>query len=190
MGWFQPGSGKAEPWQRQPLGRGRAGVHLCQKMNRLPREGSLLPAWAQGRDVRRKNKSRSLPYCCVSITPKKSPIKPLECCSFTQRLPSSRLLAGMDWLVPILYKEQQTSLRKALGPPQIRTRRPHRAGLASSRLFRNSGHLIRPRLGWLAGVGVFLIRRAAMVPKDFGKYGYYPAGALDMIGALPISYAD
>jgi hypothetical protein len=58
-----------------------------------------------------------------------------------------------------------------------------------SRFFRNFGHLIRPGLVLLAGVGVFLILRAAVVPKDFGKYGYYRAGALGMTSALPISYA-
>ena len=31
--------------------------------------------------------------------------------------------------------------------------------------------------------------RAAVVPKDFGKYGHYRAGALEMIRARPISYA-
>jgi hypothetical protein len=61
--------------------------------------------------------------------------------------------------------------------------------MALSRFFRNSGHLIRPGLVLLAAVGVFLILRAAVVPKDFGKYGHYRAGALGMISALPISYA-
>ena len=58
-----------------------------------------------------------------------------------------------------------------------------------SRLFRNAGHLIRPALVLLAGLGVFLILRAIVVPKDFGKYGHYRAGALDMIAARPIAYA-
>lgn len=58
-----------------------------------------------------------------------------------------------------------------------------------SRLFRDSGHLIRPALVLLAGVGVFLVVRAAVVPKDFGKYGHYRAGALDMIAARPVGYA-
>ena len=57
------------------------------------------------------------------------------------------------------------------------------------RYLRDSGHLIRPALVLLAGVVAFLIIRAAVVPKDFGKYGHYRAGALDMIGARPISYA-
>ena len=68
----------------------------------------------------------------------------------------------------------------------MRTRIPFQiGGVALSRFFRNSGHLIRPALVLLAGVVVFLIIRAAVVPKDFGKYGHYRAGALDMIAALP-----
>jgi hypothetical protein len=62
-------------------------------------------------------------------------------------------------------------------------------GFALSRLFGNAGHLIRPALVLLLGVGIFLVIRAIVVPKDFGKYGHYRPGALDMIGALPISYA-
>ena len=57
--------------------------------------------------------------------------------------------------------------------------------MALSRFFRDSGHLIRPALVLLAGVGIFLIIRAAVVPKDFGKYGHYRAGALDMIARAP-----
>ena len=58
-----------------------------------------------------------------------------------------------------------------------------------SRLFRNAGHLIRPALVLLAGLGAFLVLRALVVPKDFGKYGHYRAAALDMIAARPIAYA-
>jgi uncharacterized CHY-type Zn-finger protein len=56
-------------------------------------------------------------------------------------------------------------------------------------LFRDSAHLIRPALVLLAGLGIFLVLRAGIVPKDFGKYGHYRAGALGMVSALPISYA-
>jgi hypothetical protein len=61
--------------------------------------------------------------------------------------------------------------------------------VALSRFFRNSGHLIRPALVLLAGLVVFLIVRAAVIPKNFGEYGHYRPGALDMIAATPISYA-
>jgi hypothetical protein len=62
-------------------------------------------------------------------------------------------------------------------------------GMKLSQFFRNSGHLIRPGLVLVAAVGVFLILRAAVVPKDFGKYGHYRPGALGMISALQVSYA-
>lgn len=58
-----------------------------------------------------------------------------------------------------------------------------------NRLFRDSAHLIRPALVLLAGLGLFLMVRAAVVPKSFGKYGHYRAAALDMIRAHKISYA-
>ena len=58
-----------------------------------------------------------------------------------------------------------------------------------SRFFRDAAHLIRPALVLLAGAGLFLVIREVVVPKDFGKYGHYRAGALDMISARPIAYA-
>ena len=64
-----------------------------------------------------------------------------------------------------------------------------RLGFALSSLFRNAGHLIRPALVLLAGLAIFLLIRAVLVPKDFGEYGHYRAGALEMISARPISYA-
>ncbi len=56
-------------------------------------------------------------------------------------------------------------------------------------IFRDSAHLIRPALVLLACVGLFLVLRGAIIPKDFGKYGHYRPGALTMIRELPISYA-
>jgi hypothetical protein len=57
------------------------------------------------------------------------------------------------------------------------------------RLLRDSGHLIRPAIVLLAGLGVFLAIRAAVVPKGFGQYGHYRAGALTAIRQRPIAYA-
>ncbi len=57
------------------------------------------------------------------------------------------------------------------------------------RLFQDSGHLIRPALVLLAAVGVFLMVRAAVVPKDFGKYGHYRPAALDLVRQHPMAYA-
>ena len=56
-------------------------------------------------------------------------------------------------------------------------------------MFRDSGHLIRPALVLLAGLGLFVVIRAAVIPKDFGRYGHYRPGALDTILQRPISYA-
>jgi len=56
-------------------------------------------------------------------------------------------------------------------------------------VFRDSGHLIRPALVLLAGLGVFMIIRAAVVPKDFGKYGHYRPAALDTIRKHAVAYA-
>ncbi len=55
--------------------------------------------------------------------------------------------------------------------------------------FRDSGHLIRPTLVLLAGIGVFFVVRGAIIPKDFGKYGHYRPGALELIRQRPVSYA-
>jgi hypothetical protein len=57
------------------------------------------------------------------------------------------------------------------------------------RIFRDSGHLIRPAILLLAGIGIFLIIRALIIPKDFGQYGHYRPAALEEIRQRPISYA-
>jgi hypothetical protein len=41
----------------------------------------------------------------------------------------------------------------------------------------------------IAALGVFLIVRAAVVPKGFGEYGHYRPGALDVARARPIAFA-
>jgi hypothetical protein len=57
------------------------------------------------------------------------------------------------------------------------------------RLFRDAGHLIRPALVLLAALGLFLVVRAAVVPKGFGKYGHYRPAALELVRSRPIAYA-
>jgi hypothetical protein len=57
------------------------------------------------------------------------------------------------------------------------------------RILRNSAHLIRPALILVAGMALFLVVRAAVVPKGFGEYGHYRAGALELIRQHPIAYA-
>ncbi len=56
-------------------------------------------------------------------------------------------------------------------------------------MFRDSGHLIRPAVVLLAGVGVFLMIRAAVVPKGFGQYGHYRPAALTLARSKPLSFA-
>ena len=51
------------------------------------------------------------------------------------------------------------------------------------------GHLLRPALVLIAALGAFLVVRAAVIPKDFGKYGHYRPGALDLVRSRPIRYA-
>jgi len=55
--------------------------------------------------------------------------------------------------------------------------------------FHDSVHLVRPALVLLAGLGVFLLLRGAVIPKDFGKYGHFRPGALDLVRSHPIAYA-
>jgi hypothetical protein len=57
------------------------------------------------------------------------------------------------------------------------------------RLFRDSGHLVRPAVVLLAGLGLFLAIRGAVIPKNFGEYGHYRPGALDTIRQHPIAFA-
>ena len=39
------------------------------------------------------------------------------------------------------------------------------------RLLHDSGHLVRPAIVLLAAMGLFLVIRAAVIPKNFGQYG-------------------
>ncbi len=58
-----------------------------------------------------------------------------------------------------------------------------------NRIFRDSGHLIRPAIVLIAALVVFLIVRSAIIPEAFGQYGHYRPGALDLVAARPIAYA-
>ena len=57
------------------------------------------------------------------------------------------------------------------------------------RLLRDWIHLVRPTLVLVGGLFLFLAIRSAVIPKDFGQYGHYRPGALEMIRQRPISYA-
>ena len=57
-----------------------------------------------------------------------------------------------------------------------------------SDVFRHGGHLVRVAVLFCAGVGAFLVLQAFMVPKGFGTYGHYRAGALDDNRARPVKH--
>ena len=58
-----------------------------------------------------------------------------------------------------------------------------------SRFLRDSGHLVRPALVLLAGLGLFLLVRSAVIPKAFGQYGHYRPAALDLNRQKPLVFA-
>jgi Cytochrome c7 and related cytochrome c len=55
--------------------------------------------------------------------------------------------------------------------------------------FRDFEHVLRAGALFAGGLAVFLVIRWALVPADFGVYGFYRAGALADSQALPIRYA-
>lgn len=55
--------------------------------------------------------------------------------------------------------------------------------------FRDVEHLFRLAAIFLAGLIVYLIARAVLVPADFGVYGHYRAGAVDEVAARPLMHA-
>lgn len=54
---------------------------------------------------------------------------------------------------------------------------------------RDAGHLIRPAVVLVLGLILFLVVRAAVIPKGFGQYGHYRPGYLAMARSKPIQYA-
>jgi hypothetical protein len=58
-----------------------------------------------------------------------------------------------------------------------------------SRFLQDSGHLIRPAIVLLAGLGIFLLVRSAVIPKGFGQYGHYRPAALDLNRQQPLMFA-
>jgi hypothetical protein len=55
--------------------------------------------------------------------------------------------------------------------------------------FKDVEHLLRVAGLLLVGVVLFLGLKALLVPKDFGLYGHYRAGALDDARARPVVFA-
>jgi len=57
------------------------------------------------------------------------------------------------------------------------------------KFFKDKMHLVRMAALFAAGVVVFVLARAIFVPKGFGLYGHYRAGALADNRSRPVSYA-
>jgi hypothetical protein len=55
--------------------------------------------------------------------------------------------------------------------------------------WRDAEHLFRLAGLFLAGLTLFLLARAWLVPEGFGAYGHYRPSAVDEAAALPIRYA-
>jgi hypothetical protein len=54
---------------------------------------------------------------------------------------------------------------------------------------KNGEHLVRMAALFLAGLGVFLVARVLLVPKDFHELGHFRTGALADNMARPIAFA-
>jgi hypothetical protein len=54
---------------------------------------------------------------------------------------------------------------------------------------RHYAHVIRVGALFVLGLTAFAVTRHLLVPADFGRYGFYRAGALDDARAKPVSYA-
>lgn len=57
------------------------------------------------------------------------------------------------------------------------------------RVFGHREHLVRVAALFAAGVLVFVVLQALLVPEGFGLYGHYRAGALDDNRARPMAFA-
>jgi len=55
--------------------------------------------------------------------------------------------------------------------------------------FKDSAHLLRVAAVFLLGAIAFVALRAAVIPKSFGRYGYYRGDALREITSQPLGYA-
>lgn len=52
--------------------------------------------------------------------------------------------------------------------------------------FQDYEHLLRLAGLFAAGIFLFFVTQAVLVPADFGKYGHYRAGALDVAAGKPV----
>jgi hypothetical protein len=56
-------------------------------------------------------------------------------------------------------------------------------------LFKDIEHLIRLVFVFAIGLATFVILRAAVVPKSFGRYGHYRGAAIGEIASRPVAFA-
>jgi hypothetical protein len=54
---------------------------------------------------------------------------------------------------------------------------------------KDAEHLLRLAAVFVAGIAIFLLLRAALVPKSFGQYGHYRGDALKEVAAKPFHFA-
>jgi len=55
--------------------------------------------------------------------------------------------------------------------------------------FGHANHVFRAGALFASGFAIFLVARHAMVPSDFGVYGFYRSGALGDAAARPLAFA-
>lgn len=55
--------------------------------------------------------------------------------------------------------------------------------------FRDASHLIRLAAVFVLGAVLFVVVRAAVIPKSFGRFGPYRGDALQEITSRPVAYA-
>jgi transcription elongation factor Elf1 len=55
--------------------------------------------------------------------------------------------------------------------------------------FKDVEHLFRVALVFIAGIVVFVVLRAVLVPRSFGEYGHYRGNAITEIAARPVAFA-
>src|SRR5262245_59295770 len=55
--------------------------------------------------------------------------------------------------------------------------------------FGHATHVVRAAALFASGLAIFLVSRRALVPSDFGMYGFYRGGALGDAAARPLVFA-
>lgn len=98
-------------------------------------------------------------------------------CDVAARLPVMRITESC---VVLRYRV------KALGAA---ARRQLTLGIVRVAKFKHAEHLLRLAAVFVAGLLLFIVLRAQLVPHTFGQYGHYRGDALAEVAARPVSYA-